>query len=85
MLIWEDLHNPLHGAGYCLDPDFNAHDHVACQQALTDFFTLCDKIHGEDTAQDSAESAKAKLDWQCTDKAMKGPIFSTDAHLDKCH
>jgi hypothetical protein len=38
MSRWTDLHNPLHGAGYCLDPEFHAHDHVACPEALTDFF-----------------------------------------------
>jgi hypothetical protein len=57
MSRWEDLHNLLHGAGCCLDPEFHVHDHAACPEALTDFFTMCDKIHGEG----SAESAKAQL------------------------
>ena len=60
MARWTDLHNPLHGAGYCLDPEFHAHDHTTCPEALTDFYTMCDKIHGEG----SAESAKAQLDSQ---------------------
>ena len=47
MARWTDLHNPLLGAGYCLDPEFHAHDHTACPEALTDFYTMCDKIHGE--------------------------------------
>ena len=68
MSRWEDLHNPLHGAGYCLDPEFHTHDHVACPEALADFFTMCDKVHGED----SPGSAKAQLDLQCFYKAKKG-------------
>ena len=28
MVRWTDLHNPLHGAGYCLDPEFHAYDHT---------------------------------------------------------
>ena len=38
MSRWTDLHNPLHGAGYCLDPEFHSHDHAGCPEALTDFF-----------------------------------------------
>ncbi len=38
MSRWEDLHNPLHGAGYCLDPEFHGHGHSACPEALADFF-----------------------------------------------
>ena len=49
-------------------------DHTACHEALTDFFTMCDKIHGEG----SEESAKAQLDWQCFYKAKKGPMFSRE-------
>ena len=74
MARWTDLHNALHSAGYCLDPEFHAHDHVACPEALTDVFTMCDKIHGEG----SAESAKAQLDWQCCYKAKKGTMFSLE-------
>jgi hypothetical protein len=74
MARWTDLHNPLHFAGYCLDPEFHAHDHVACPEALTDFFTMFDKIHGEA----SAESAKAQLDWKCFYKAKKGTVLSRE-------
>ena len=74
MSRWTDLHNPLHGAGYCLDPEFHSHDHAGCPEALTDFFIMCDKIHGAG----SAESAKAQLDWQCFYKAKKGPMFSRE-------
>jgi len=80
---WTDLHNPLHGAGYCLDPEFHAHDHVACPEALTDFFTMCDKIHGEG----SAGSAKAQLDWLLLAMLLQSEerhyVFKRD-HLDKC-
>jgi hypothetical protein len=61
-------------AGYCLDLELHAHDHVACPEALTDFFTMCDKIHGEG----SAESSKAQLDWKCFYKAKKGTMFSRE-------
>ena len=44
-------------AGYCLDPEFHAHDHIGCPEALTDLFTMCDKIHGAG----SARSAKAQI------------------------
>ena len=71
---WTDLHNPLHGAGYCLYPEFHAYDHTTCSKALTDLYTMCDKIYGEG----SAESAKAQLDWQCFYTANKGAIFSRD-------
>ena len=50
MARWTDLHNPLHGAGYCLDPEFHSHDHTACAEALADLFTMCDKIHGAGSA-----------------------------------
>ncbi len=76
MALWKGLHNPLHGAGYCLDPDFHAHDHVACPEALTDFFTMCDKIHGEGSAESA--NLKAQLDWKCFYKAKKGTIFSRE-------
>ena len=35
---------------------------------------MCDKIHGEG----SAESKKAELHWQCFYKAKKGAMFSRD-------
>jgi hypothetical protein len=73
MALWKGLHNPLHGADYCLDPEFHSHDHAACPEALTDFFTMCDKIHREGSAE---SSAKAQLDWKCFYKAKKGTIFS---------
>jgi hypothetical protein len=38
-------------AGYCLDPEFHSHDHAGCPEALTDFFTMCDKIHGAGSAR----------------------------------
>ena len=72
MAQWTDLHNPLHGAGYCLDPEFQAYDHTTCPEALTGLYTMSDKIHGEG----SAESAKAQRDWQFFDKAKKGAMFS---------
>ena len=75
-----DLHNQLNGTGpttltgYCLNPEFHAYDHTTCPEALTDLYTMCDKIHGEE----SAESAKAQLDWQCIYKAKKGSMFLRD-------
>ena len=27
-----DLHNPLHGSEYCLDPEFYAYDHTTCPE-----------------------------------------------------
>jgi hypothetical protein len=55
-------------------PEYHSHDHVACPEALTDFFTMCYKIHGEG----SPGSAKAQLDWQWFYKVKKGPMFSRD-------
>ena len=43
---WTDLHNSLHGAGYCLDHEFHSHDHSACPEALQNLFCMCDKVHG---------------------------------------
>ena len=74
MAWWTDLHNPLHKAGYCLDPEFHAYDHITSPEALTDLCTMCEKIHGEG----SAEHAKAQLHWQCFYKAKKGAMFSRD-------
>ena len=48
MARWTDLHEPLHDAGDCRDPEFHAHDHTTCPEALTDFYTMCDKIHGKE-------------------------------------
>ena len=47
---WTDLHNPLHVAGYCLDPEFHSHDHSACAEALKDLFFMCNKVHGAGSA-----------------------------------
>ena len=60
--------NPLHGAGYCLDPEFHPHDDSACPEALQDLFCMCDKVHGAG----SQESGKAQLDWSCAYKAKAG-------------
>ena len=60
--------NPLHGAGYCLDPEFHSHDHSACPEALQDLFCMCDKVHGAR----SQESGKAQPDWSCAYKAKAG-------------
>ena len=61
MLCWTDLHNPLHGVWYCLDPEFHSHEHSACAEPLKDLFLMCDKVHGTLTRR--AASAKAQLDW----------------------
>jgi hypothetical protein len=76
MAQWTDLHNLLHGARYCLDQEFHAHDHVACPEALTNFSTMCDKIHGEGCA----ESAKAQLLLQGEERHN---VLKRD-HQDKC-
>ena len=67
---WTDLHNPLHGAGYCLDPEFHSHDHSSSAEALSDLFCMCDKVHGAG----SAASAKAQLDWSCAYRAKVGNL-----------
>ena len=40
MARWTDLYNPLHGAGYCLHPEFHAYNHTARTKALTDLYTM---------------------------------------------
>ena len=59
MAQWTDLHNLLHGAGNCLNPEFPSYDYIVttCTKALTDLYTvsMCDTNHGEG----STESAKA--------------------------
>ena len=65
MARWTDLHNPLNGAGYCLDPDIHPYDHTKCPEELTD--TMCDKIN-----------CKAAVDWQYSYKAKQGAMFSRD-------
>ena len=57
MQRWTDLQNPLHGAGYCLDPEFHSHDHSACAEALKDLFLMCDKVHGTGSAASGTGSA----------------------------
>ena len=47
MALWTDLHNPLHGAGYFLDPDIHAYDHTTRPEALTDLYTMFDKINSK--------------------------------------
>ena len=42
MQRWTDLHNPLHGTGYCLDPQFHSRDHSACAEEPRDLFLMCD-------------------------------------------
>ncbi len=73
---WTDLHSPLHG--YCLDPEFNAHDHSVGAEALNDFSAMCDLVHGAGTAA----SAKAQKDW-CKYNA-KGESSSKRKHMDQC-
>ena len=60
--------NPLHGAGYCLDPEFHSQDHSACPGAFQDLVCTCDKVHGAG----SQESGKAQPDWSCAYKAKAG-------------
>ena len=45
MARWTDLHNLLHGAGYCLNPDIFVYDQTTCPYALTDLYTMCDEIN----------------------------------------
>ena len=82
MAQWTDLHNLSHGAG-CLNPVFHAYDHITCPKALTDLFTMCDKIHGEG----SAESAKAQLHWHCLVMFLQGKErhnVLNRQYMDKC-
>ena len=51
MALWTDLYNPLHGSGYCLHPEFHAYNHTTRTKALTDLYTMWDKIHGEGSAR----------------------------------
>ena len=37
--------------GYRVDPEFQAYDHTTCPEVLTDFYNMCDKIHGERSAE----------------------------------
>ena len=48
MKMVAEVHNPLHGAGYCLDPEFHSDYHSVCPEALKDLFCMCelDKVHG---------------------------------------
>jgi hypothetical protein len=62
------LHSPLHGAGYCLDPEFNTHNHSSCPEALADLFAMCDRVHGQGTA---ASAMRRRIGIVCT-KARTG-------------
>jgi hypothetical protein len=47
---WKDLQNPLHGAGYCLDPEFHSHDHRLCTGFERPLLYVC-KVHGAGSAE----------------------------------
>ncbi len=63
-----DFHSQLHGAGYCLHPEYNIHDHFSCPEALHYLFVMCDRVHGQGTAA----SFKAQKDWHCSYKVRTG-------------
>lgn len=71
---WTDLHNPLHGAGYLLDPEFHSKvlQHVP-RDCLSDLMEVAAKIFGED----HDKAAVAVRDWQTAYKERKG-IFQRD-------
>ena len=73
--------NPLHGAGYCLDPEFHSHDHSACPEALQDLFCMCDKVHGAGIRNQGKLSLAAGLEL-C--KQSKGRYSSEQNSLGQC-
>jgi hypothetical protein len=84
MAWWTDLHNPLHGAGYCPDQESHVHDHVACPNALTDFL-LCATYFMEQAVLNYLP----RHNWtgNVFYKVKKGPIFSREivfSSLDEC-
>lgn len=47
---WTDLHNPIHGAAFCLDPEYHDFEHqTGNPEAYADFVKMCDLVHGEGT------------------------------------
>jgi len=71
---WKDLHNPLHGAGYLLDPEFHGKisEHVP-PECLNDLITMAERVF----VNDSDAAAKAVRDWQVAYKEKQG-IFAKD-------
>ena len=47
---WTNLHNTLHEARYCLDPEFHSYYHSASAKVLKDCFSMCDKVYGTGSA-----------------------------------
>ena len=42
------MHNPLHRAAFCLDPEYHWFDHVKGNvEAYEEFLSMCDLVHGE--------------------------------------
>ena len=60
MARWTNLHNPIHGAAFCLDPEYLWFDHqVGNAEAYGEFLTMCDLVHGEG----SDEAAKCQVQY----------------------
>ncbi len=43
---WTAAHNIIHGAAFCLDPEYHSWKHEENPEAYSDFIKLCDKVHG---------------------------------------
>jgi len=56
---WTQLHNAVHGAAFCLDPEYHWFEHASNVEAYAEFLTMCDHVHGEN----SPEAAKCLVQY----------------------
>jgi hypothetical protein len=43
---WTAAHNIIHGAAFCLDPEYHSWKHEENPEAYSDFIKMCDEVHG---------------------------------------
>ena len=48
---WEDLHNEIHCAAFCLDPEYHYVDHSANADAIEGLISFAEKVLGEETPE----------------------------------
>ena len=48
---WVQLHTPLHGAGFVLDPKFQMHEQSANNEVICDFKKVCAQLLGNADGQ----------------------------------
>ena len=72
---WANLHTAMHGAGFCLHPEYHGgkYEQEKNSEAMTDLLTMCEKFHGKG----SDKASKAMRQWTDLYKGRNG-VFENE-------